>query len=85
MINLNYTHLATLSAFFAAALSMGIGAIGPAVGIGYAAGKGVEGMMRQPASHGSILKTMLIGQAVSEWRAIFALLVALSLLFTKVD
>ena len=39
------------------------------------------GMARQPAASNSLLKTMLIGQAISETPGIFALVVALMLTF----
>ena len=62
---------------------MGLGAIGPAYGIGMAAGKACESAARQPKAAGSITKMMLVGQAVSESPAIFALLIAICLLFKK--
>jgi len=68
-----------------AALSMGIGAIGPAYGLGYASSKACEGVMRQPHERNSITKIMLIGQAVTESPAIFALLISILLLFGSIE
>jgi ATP synthase F0 subunit c len=69
--------------YLGAGLAMGLGAIGPAFGIGYAGGKACEAATRQPSSAGAITKTMLVGQAVSESPAIFALLIAIILIFNK--
>lgn len=74
--------LARLGAFLGAGLSMGLGAIGAAYGLGLAAGEGAKGMARQPHVSGNILKTMLIGQAVTESPALFSLIVSIMLLFT---
>jgi len=73
--------LALIGSYVGASLAMGIGAIGAGIGEGYAAGKAGEGISRQPSSAGSITRTMLIGQAITETSSIFALLVALILLF----
>lgn len=63
-----------------AALAM-IATIGIGIGQGYAAGKAVESVARQPEAQGSILQTMLVGQAVAETTGIFAFIVAIVLLF----
>ena len=61
---------------------MGFGAIGSAVGEGYAAGCANEAMARKPEMYNEIARTMLLGQAVAESAAIFGLLIAMLLLFT---
>ena len=66
---------------FAAGLAIGLGAIGSAVGEGYIAMRGVESLGRQPKAHSKILRIMIIGQAITETAAIFALVVSLVLLF----
>ncbi len=58
-----------------------IAGIGAGVGQGYAAGKAVESVARQPEARGIITITMLIGQAVAESTGIYALVFALILLF----
>jgi ATP synthase F0 subunit c len=68
--------------FLGAGLAMGFGAIGAGVGEGYTAGITVKGMCRQPRMQGELLRTMLLGQAVCESSGIFALLVALIMLFS---
>ncbi|MBC3796765.1 ATP synthase F0 subunit C [Acetobacterium paludosum] len=60
-----------------------IGGIGPGLGQGYAAGKAAEAVGRQPEAQGDIIKTMLIGAAVAETCGIYALIVALILIFAN--
>jgi len=67
--------------FLAAGLAMGLGAIGPGVGEGFAAGKACEAIGRKPEEAGLLTRTMLVGQAVSESTGIYSLVVALLLLF----
>ena len=64
-----------------AGISMGLGAIGPGIGEGFAAGKACEGISRNPNEAGLLTRTMLIGQAVTESTGIYALVVALLLIF----
>jgi len=72
---------AQLLGYTGAAISMGMGAIGSAMGVGITARHASTACARQPKLGGEILNVMLIGQAVSETAGIFALLVALVLLF----
>jgi len=68
----------------AAYLGAGIGMIaglGPGIGQGYAAGKAVEAVGRQPEARGDITTTMLLGQAVSESTGIYSLVIAIVLIF----
>lgn len=70
----------------ASAVAAGIamtGGIGSAVGQGYAAGKAVEASGRRPGHRGAILRVMFIGQAVAQTTGIYALIVALILLFAN--
>jgi len=64
-----------------AGICMGIGAIGPGIGEGYAAGRACEGIARRPEEAATLTKTMLVGQAVSETTGIYSLLVAMILIF----
>jgi F-type H+-transporting ATPase subunit c len=64
-----------------AGLAMGIGAIGPGIGEGFAAGKACEAIGRKPEEAGLLTRTMLVGQAVSESTGIYSLVVALLLMF----
>ncbi len=66
-----------------AGLAMGFGAIGAGVGEGMGAASAASAIGRQPAKSGEVLRTMLIGQAVAESSSIFALVVAMLLLFVS--
>lgn len=68
-------------ALLAAGLCMGIGALGPAVGIGFLVGKSVEGIARQPEAAGEIRITMLIGVGMTEAVALYALVIGILLIF----
>ena len=69
------------AALLGAGLAMGLGAIGPGIGEGFAAGKACEGIARSPENANLLTRTMLVGQAVSESTGIYSLVVALLLLF----
>lgn len=64
-----------------AGIALGLGGIGAAVGMGIAAGHANTAIMRQPEQQGTLLRTMLIGQAVGGSPSIFALVVGLLILF----
>ena len=69
------------AALLGAGLAMGLGAIGPGVGEGFAAGKACEAIGKNPREAGLLTRTMLVGQAVSESTGIYSLVVALLLIF----
>ena len=60
-----------------------IAGLGPGIGEGYAAGKAVEPVARQPEARGSIISTMILGQAVAESTGIYSLVIALILLYAN--
>lgn len=60
----------------AAGLAIGLGALGPGIGIGYGAGKAMEAIGRNPEISGTILVPMLIGLGMAEAVAIYALVIA---------
>ncbi len=64
----------------AAAIAVCAGAF-TGIGEGYAAGKAVEAVGRNPEAEGQIRTTMILGIALSETVAIYGLLVSLILLF----
>jgi F-type H+-transporting ATPase subunit c len=71
------------SLFLGAGLAIGFGAIGAALGEGYAAGLANECLSYRPQKSAEVLKNMLVGQAIAESAAIFALVVAILLLFSE--
>ena len=68
-------------AFLGAGLAVGIAGLGPALGQGFAAGKAVEATGRQPEAVKEIRSVMLLGQAMAETTGIYALLIAILLIF----
>lgn len=67
-------------AYLGAGIAMGVGAVGPGVGEGFAAGKALEGISRRPDMYNTLFRTMLVGQAVSESTGIYSLVIALLLI-----
>ncbi|MCF8019633.1 ATP synthase subunit c [Petrocella atlantisensis] len=61
-----------------------IAGIGPGIGQGYAAGKGSEAVGKRPKLQSQIIRTMLLGQAVAQTTGIYALIIALILLFVNI-
>ncbi len=61
------------------ALAIGIGAIGPGIGIGLIGMKAMEGIGRNPEAAGKIFVPMLLGMAFAEAIAIYALVVSFTL------
>lgn len=57
--------------------------IGPAIGQGYAAGKGTEAVGDRPRFQSAIIRAMFVGQAVAQTTGIYALIIALVLMFAN--
>lgn len=68
-------------AWLGAGLAIGLGAIGPGLGVGMLVAKTVEAMARQPEAAGMVRTTMFIGVAFAEAIALYALVIAFLLLF----
>jgi len=64
------------------ALAMGLGAIGPGIGIGSAARGATEAIGRNPDAADKIQTAMILGMAFAEAVAIYALVVSLIVKFT---
>jgi F-type H+-transporting ATPase subunit c len=64
-----------------AGLAMGLGAIGPGIGLGTLIGKAIEGIARQPEVAGELRTSMFIGIGVTEAVALYAFVIALILIF----
>lgn len=71
-----------VAAYFGGGLAMGLGAIGAAIGEGFTASQANVAISRCPERSGEILRSMLVGQAIAESASIFALVVAMILLFS---
>lgn len=69
--------LRTLSA----AIAIGLGSLGPGIGIGMLAGKAMEALGRNPEAEGPIQQNMILSIAFCEAIAIYALVIAIIILF----
>jgi F-type H+-transporting ATPase subunit c len=65
----------------ATALVMAVGTIGPALGIGILASKGLEAIGRNPESASKVQTAMILAIAFTEAIAVYALVVALIIKF----
>ncbi len=65
----------------ATAIVMAIGTIGPGLGIGILASKGLEAIGRNPEASGKIQTAMILAIAFTEAIAIYALVIALIIKF----
>jgi F-type H+-transporting ATPase subunit c len=63
----------------AKAIAIGVGAIGPGIGIGLIGAKAMEAIGRNPEATGKILVPMLLIAAFAEAIAIYALVIAFSI------
>lgn len=58
-----------------AALTYGLGAIGPGIGLGYLVGQAIQSMARQPEAAGMVRTTMFLGIAFVEALALIGFVV----------
>lgn len=70
-----------VAAYLGGAFVMAIGTIGPAFGQGLIASKGVENLGKYPESSNSIRNAMLLSMGIVETSAIYALIIALLLVW----
>ena len=64
-----------------AGLAMGLGAIGPGIGIGLIGLGALQALGRNPEARGSIMTYMILAIALAEAVAIYALVISIILLF----
>ena len=60
-----------------------IAGIGPGIGEGYAVGKAIETIGRQPEASGAVTRQMIIGDALAETTGLYSLIVALLLMYAN--
>ena len=70
-----------MAAYIAAGACMGIGTLGPALGLGFIGGKACESIGKKPESAGTIMRTMMLALVFVESTAVYCLLISLVLLF----
>lgn len=68
------------AALLAMGIAVGLGAIGPGIGMGTAVASALDSVARQPEAEGKIRTLMFIGLAFMEALALYALVIAFILL-----
>ncbi len=68
---------------FAAAFSIGLGSLGPGLAMGKAVAGASEAVGRNPEAQGKLMVTLLVGLAMMESIAIYALVVSLIILYAN--
>ena len=71
-----------IAKIYAMAIVVGLGVIGPGIGLGILVSKALEAIGRNPEAAGTIQTTMYIGIAVTDALAIFALVVGFIIRFS---
>ncbi len=71
-----------VASLLAAGIAIGFGSIGPGFGSGYTGGQSLKSIGRMPKHSNAIMNNMLIGQALAQTDAIFALVISLLLLYS---
>ncbi|MCX7816986.1 MAG: ATP synthase F0 subunit C [Syntrophales bacterium] len=80
----DYTKAIVLaSSLIAAGIAMGVGALGAGLGMGQATSGASGAVGRNPEAQGKILLTMMVGMAMTESIAIYALVVSLVILYAN--
>lgn len=67
---------------FGMAIAVGLGVLGPGLGLGILVGRALEAIGRNPEASAKIQTNMFIGIAVTDALAIFALVVGFIIKFT---
>ncbi len=67
--------------FIAIGFAAGMGAIGPALGIGWIGKSAMEALGRNPEARASIMTNMILAIAFAEAVAIYVLIIAIMLIF----
>jgi len=76
------TLIATVS-IFTAGITMGLGAIGPALGEGRAVAQALSALAQQPDEAATITRTLFVGLAMVESTAIYCFVISMILLFAN--
>ena len=79
----NNKALVVVCSVIAGAFVMGLGTLGPGLGMGQATGDASNAVSRNPDAQGKIMLTMLVGMAMTESIAIYALVIALVIIYVN--
>jgi F-type H+-transporting ATPase subunit c len=71
------------ASIFTAGITIGIGAIGPALGEGRAVAQALASIAQQPDETGTITRTLFVGLAMIESTAIYCFVISMILLFAN--
>ncbi|MFP4349090.1 MAG: F0F1 ATP synthase subunit C [Thermodesulfobacteriota bacterium] len=72
-----------MASIITAGLTIGIGAIGPALGEGRAVAQALSSIAQQPDEQNTITRTLFVGLAMIESTAIYCFVVSMILLFAN--
>lgn len=72
-----------MASIISAGISMGIGAIGPALGEGRAVAQALSALAQQPDERNTITRTLFVGLAMIESTAIYCFVIAMILIFAN--
>ena len=75
-------YYAKAAGFIGAALAMGIGSIGPALGQGFVGTKACESVGKNPENYGKIRNTMALALGTIESSAVYCLIISVMLITT---
>lgn len=72
-----------MASIFTAGITIGIGAIGPALGEGRAVAQALNAIAQQPDETNTITRTLFVGLAMIESTAIYCFVVSMILIFAN--
>lgn len=75
-------YIAKAAAFIGAAIAMGIGSVGPALGQGNIGTAACQNIGKYPESAGKIRMAMIIALGLVESSAVYALMVSMALIYS---
>ncbi|WP_169981392.1 F0F1 ATP synthase subunit C [Tautonia rosea] len=75
--------LVGMISIFTAGLTIGLGAIGPALGEGRAVASALSALAQQPDESNTITRTLFVGLAMIESTAIYCFVVSMILIFAN--
>jgi len=80
MMDTNYSTYAQAAAFIGAAIVMGVGSVGPALGQGLIGKAACDAVGKNPESYTKIRMMLIIAMSMVETSAIYAFIIALLLI-----
>jgi F-type H+-transporting ATPase subunit c len=75
--------LIAVASIFTAGITIGIGAIGPAIGEGRALASALQALAQQPDESNTISRTLFVGLAMIESTAIYCFVISIILIFAN--